>query len=200
MVAYGVTHESPLGRQTGASRPLPFVQYALFAGIASLLCGFIVGLSIGMANGDVWLYVGVTSIVMMEGLAAGLLTLFAVSHLMARCAWRGHGVWHTACLSYLPYAVGGASAAAFGLFVGLVIPSGGYPLGWWQSSVIALLAILLWTLLGMAANRLQDREERVGRYLRGLEEEIVRRSVAEEALRKARDDLERRVKQRTAEL
>lgn len=200
MVTHGLLRKGALLAKTQAVRGVPFTRYAFMATIATLVCGFIIGLSVGIIQGDVWRSVGASSIVLMEGLAGGILALFGLSRLMPRLSHLSSGYWRTLCLSYLPYAVSGAVAAAFGLFVRLAIPGEVFHLAWWQNVVITLLTAFVWVLMGAQANRAQEREETIRAYVTELEEEIAHRKVAQQALRKAHDGLEVRVSERTAEL
>ena len=199
-VVYGSSLDKPTPVGVVVPRRVPFVRYALVASICCLVLGFVVGLSIGITTGNVWLVVGASSIVMVEGLAGGLLCLFLLGRLMTGVNRQYNGPWKSAGATYLPYAASGVAAAAFALFVRQLTPGNVQALEWWQNGVIMLLASCVWVLLAVAVNRLSDREDRIEAYVGGLVKENTRRRVAEDALLRARNELEERVSQRTSEL
>jgi len=167
--------------------------------VAGLLGAFIIGLSLGASRGNTGVLLGASSIVVMEGIAAALLTLFVLRRLIPDPVPPTWTAARRVVFAYLPYVVSGCAGGSFGLFVRLVTP--GMPaLPWWQNVAIVALAATIWVGLAMLTIETQQNKERAVSYIKSLQEEIHKRRRAEDDLRGSKAELERRVSERTTQL
>ena len=167
--------------RTLAPRPVPFGRFTIIATVACCVCGLIFGISLGLAQGDIWIHVKAALALTTGGLAVGLAFIYLLGRLVPRSVYSA-SVWKAIFASYLIYAVGGATAATFALSLRLMLPPIVGAMRLWENLTAIVLAAFVSVLLGLLANRSSDRDERIAQQMRELRREIVGRKKAERQL------------------
>jgi len=172
-----------------AARPAPFARFARLAIISLVLISAMIAAAVGMAKGDALTQTAAAVLATGGGLPAGLLTLHVLGRLIPESAYCSAATWKPIAASYVPYAFSGAVAAAIGMSIRGAIPPDIRPLGLIESISIISMFGLAWTLLGLIANRLQDRDDRILKQLIQLESEVAERRRTEDNLRSSQERL-----------
>ena len=180
--------------------PVPIKRYAPIITITFLIISLILGFIVGITLEKVTENITIALVMTLGGTTVGLLLLYVLNLLTPVSVYMQKPAWRAISITLGLYFASGIAAGVVGLYVRLIFPQGFHTLLWYEHIIITSLVGFVWASLGILANRAQIREEKIQWQLKLLKTEVTTRERAQKELQKARENLERKVTERTSDL
>ena len=152
-------------------RRVPLGTFVLLVTIIFLFIGLAIGTSLGIAYQAMLVQLGTTLGLLAGGLVVGLTSVVGLDRLRSRFAFALRPFLGAVFATYLIYAMGGASATVFGLYL-RTIPGQFAPLTLAQHGIAVSIVSFAWVFIGLVANQMQERMEKQREYQVALQEKI----------------------------